>query len=835
MFPAAGEIILAAQLDREKRDQYALTIRASDPGGLVDFATLHVYVTDVNDNAPVIQQTRYEVSLPIYPDQDLSGTFKPCESTFNRKLISDSDISCAKSFENLKGFRKHWLQLHTREFMIRITIQPKDYGEAAWKSSSTAPVSLPLRVTADDIDLGSNAHVIYRFPGVSQMPNSSFPLPFSIASNTGELLLNRAVTPTETHSGVISFQVEACDQPITGDSLCSEPVEVVVHLAPTDNLPNLTVTCSSNEISESDVILTEAVAGCHVSSPGIQGAWSLEGTRAATKAFRIDQSTGLIYVSNTLDFETRSAYLLIVKYSTSIHHEETEVPVTAVAQLSLQLTDKNDCYPEFSASEYWVSIPEDLSTGSKFFRVTVDDCDSDDRSRLKLSLRHKPPPPVFEFYVTDPDTVDRDLLTFYFVEQPKSSNSAHQGPIYQAYHYFGLSPGGELYLRQPLDCEEQRSHTLHVKASDGLFETERPFVLKVIIEDENDNAPFCVSPRQEIAVSETLPLDTVLPFNITATDADVSEQNSRMNFSLFKGDARLFAVDPSTGEIRLVGPLDYETTRTHHLQVKATDFGGLFCLFSDLRIQVLDENDNEPKFSAVQISPVPEDALLNSLIGKVNAVDADSVQTLDRETQAVHQLTILAIDGAPPDGSTTTASSIRHTATASVSISLLDVNDFPPQFLDPQPLVNVSELTPVGSLLMRFQAFSLDEGENGVIRYRLLESQPEFILNATSGELHLGSPLDYERASGHFLTIEARDGGTPSLSTTTVARINVIDVNDNRPRFIRQQAYPLDDITATATGSGSLVPTGVYVFEIPENTPEGTQFGRVRRNPRWPV
>nr|VZI52403.1 unnamed protein product [Spirometra erinaceieuropaei] len=93
------------------------------------------------------------------------------------------------------------------------------------------------------------------------------------------------------------------------------------------------------------------------------------------------------------------------------------------------------------------------------------------------------------------------------------------------------------------------------------------------------------------------------------------------------------------------------------------------------------------------------------------------------------------------------------------------------------------------------------------------------------GELYLGSSLDYERASRHFLTVEARDGGSPSLSTTTVATINVIDVNDNRPRFIRQQAYPLDNVSST--GSGSLVPTGVFVFEIPENTPEGTQFGRL--------
>lgn len=49
-------------MDFEKVDFYSLTVMASDQGGLSDFATIHIRVADVNDNAPVIQQIRYEVS-----------------------------------------------------------------------------------------------------------------------------------------------------------------------------------------------------------------------------------------------------------------------------------------------------------------------------------------------------------------------------------------------------------------------------------------------------------------------------------------------------------------------------------------------------------------------------------------------------------------------------------------------------------------------------------------------------------------------------------------------------------------------------------------------------
>ena len=44
-------------------------------------------------------------------------------------------------------------------------------------------------------------------------------------------------------------------------------------------------------------------------------------------------------------------------------------------------------------------------------------------------------------------------------------------------------------------------------------------------------------------------------------------------------------------------------------------------------------------------------------------------------------------------------------------------------------------------------------------------------------------PLDHERTSQFFLTIEASDGGVPRLTATTIVKLNVTDVNDNAPTF----------------------------------------------------
>lgn len=44
-------------------------------------------------------------------------------------------------------------------------------------------------------------------------------------------------------------------------------------------------------------------------------------------------------------------------------------------------------------------------------------------------------------------------------------------------------------------------------------------------------------------------------------------------------------------------------------------------------------------------------------------------------------------------------------------------------------------------------------------------------------------PLDYETVHEFYLTVEATDGGTPSLSDMATVNINLTDVNDNSPIF----------------------------------------------------
>lgn len=71
--------------------------------------------------------------------------------------------------------------------------------------------------------------------------------------------------------------------------------------------------------------------------------------------------------------------------------------------------------------------------------------------------------------------------------------------------------------------------------------------------------------------------------------------------------------------------------------------------------------------------------------------------------------------------------------------------------------------------------------------------------------LRVAEPLDHELSREYFLTILARDHGSPPLSNTAIVSINITDVNDNPPRF-SQDAY-----SATVN---ELAPEGTEVFKV---------------------
>lgn len=219
-----------------------------------------------------------------------------------------------------------------------------------------------------------------------------------------------------------------------------------------------------------------------------------------------------------------------------------------------------------------------------------------------------------------------------------------------------------------------------------------------------------------------------------------------------------------------------------------------------------DVNDNAPEFSADPYTiTVFENTEPGTLLTRVQATDADAglnrkisyslidsadgqfsinevsgiiqlEKPLDRELQAVYTLSLKAVDHGLPR---------RLTATGTVVVSVLDINDNPPVFEYREYGATVSEDVLIGTEVLQVYAASRDIEANAEITYSIISGNEhgKFSIDSKTGAIFIIENLDYESSHEYYLTVEATDGGTPSLSDVATVNINVTDINDNTPVF----------------------------------------------------
>ncbi|XP_034036990.1 protocadherin alpha-4-like isoform X40 [Thalassophryne amazonica] len=145
-----------------------------------------------------------------------------------------------------------------------------------------------------------------------------------------------------------------------------------------------------------------------------------------------------------------------------------------------------------------------------------------------------------------------------------------------------------------------------------------------------------------------------------------------------------------------------------------------------------------------------------------------------------------------------------------IEISIFDINDNPPLFLEQIHVFNISESSSTGERYPLPAAHDADTGSNSVKTYKLSPNY-HFSIDVSNGdesasaELVLQKALDREKQSVIKLTLTAVDGGKPPRSGTLIILINVIDVNDNTPSFSK----PLYKISVSEN-----VPTGKTILKL---------------------
>ncbi|XP_056238393.1 protocadherin gamma-A11-like isoform X44 [Seriola aureovittata] len=395
----------------------------------------------------------------------------------------------------------------------------------------------------------------------------------------------------------------------------------------------------------------------------------------------------------------------------------------------------------------------------------------------------------------------------------------------------------ELVLDKELDREKEHDLNFMLIAVDGGNPQRSGTAnIHVTVLDANDNAPVFDQAFYKASLPENAALDTVA-ITVSASDADEGINGEvTYEFSRISERAKkVFSLSSKTGEIKVIGPLDFESNSKYEMRIDAKDGYGLSS-DSKVMIDITDVNDNAPViYLKSLVNPIPENVSPGTEVGIINVQDRDSetngqvrcsiqqnvplklvpsiknyyslVTTgqLDRELVSDYNITITATDeGSPPLSSSKT-----------VELSVADINDNPPVFEEQSYSAYVTENNKPGSTLCSVTARDPDWRQNGTVIYSLLAGEVNgapvssyLSVNGDTGVIHAVRSFDYEQFRSFKVHVMARDNGSPPLSSNVTVSIFISDVNDNSPQIL----YPapegnslMTELVPKAAHGGSLV------------------------------
>ncbi|XP_051506055.1 protocadherin gamma-A11-like isoform X12 [Myxocyprinus asiaticus] len=374
----------------------------------------------------------------------------------------------------------------------------------------------------------------------------------------------------------------------------------------------------------------------------------------------------------------------------------------------------------------------------------------------------------------------------------------------------------EMVLQSPLDREKHEEYNLILTAFDGgTPQKSGSLKINVIVMDANDNAPVFSQSVYTALVAENAE-NGLIVFKVSATDADQGT-NKQVSYSFSESSdsiADIFNIDPTTGQIIVTGPLDFEKSKKYELNVVATDHGGLTDT-AKVMVEITDVNDNAPVINVISFSnPLPENSAPETVIAMLNVKDLDSgkngqvrcfinpslpfrirqsasnfyslinEQLLDREAISEYNITITAIDEGSPSFSTN----------KTLNLKISDVNDNAPVFQRQSYTAYVMENNSPGVSVSSVKAHDRDSGNNARISYFLedilvngVSASTYISVNAESGEILAVRSFDYEQIKEFNIRVKAQDGGSPPLSSNVSVKIIIQDQNDNAPQVL----YPV--------------------------------------------
>ncbi|XP_033972471.1 protocadherin-17 isoform X2 [Trematomus bernacchii] len=407
-------------------------------------------------------------------------------------------------------------------------------------------------------------------------------------------------------------------------------------------------------------------------------------------------------------------------------------------------------------------------------------------------------------------------------------------------HLIDVDPqSGLLYTKQRIDRETLCKRNPKCQLSMEVFANDKEIcMIKIDIQDINDNSPAFPSDQIDIEISENAMPGTRFPLT-SAHDPDAGE-NGLKTYQITRDDYNLFSLEvKSRGdgtkfpELVIQRPLDREERSHHTLILSATD-GGEYPRSGNMQInvKVIDSNDNSPVFDQPSyIVEIPENSPPGKVLIDLNATDPDEgnngqvvysfsgyaperireLFSIDSRTGVIKIQGEIDYEESPVIEIDVQAKDLGPNPIpghCKVTVKVLDRNDNWPSigFVSVRQGA-ISEAAPPATVIALVRVTDKDSGRNGQLQCRVLGNVP-FKLEENYDNFYTvvtDRPLDREAQDEYNVTIVAKDNGIPPLNSTKSFTVKILDENDNVPRFTKS----------------------VYLLQIPENNIPGEYLGSV--------
>ncbi|XP_072768488.1 protocadherin beta-16-like [Nerophis lumbriciformis] len=496
----------------------------------------------------------------------------------------------------------------------------------------------------------------------------------------------------------------------------------------------------------------------------------------STEYIELEKERGLLLVKERIDRETLCGETTLC----ALHLQMILENPMELFRITIEITDINDNSPSFESSSKRFEISESAIIGSKFVLEEAIDADIGANGLQSYSLT-----PTDNFHL-------------------KIANQADG------------SKKVEMILQKHLDREQQEQISLLLTAFDG-GQPRRSGTMQINVHvlDANDNAPVFTKSSYKATISENAPKGTSV-ITVSASDKD-SGSNGKISYSITKNKLRLsdlFQINSATGEVILLGDIDYERAKLLQVNIEAVDNGGLSDS-SKIMIDIIDVNDNSPQMKILSKSDsISEDSAENTVVTMLSVNDPDSGSNgevkckinedipfkiekslngfyslmtevaLDRELASQYSITVMCSDEGVP--------SLSSSVTLTLHIS--DVNDNAPVFEKSSYEAAIVENNTPGLSIFTVKARDADWNQNARLSYMLEDSSVNGVpvssyvsVSADSGVIHAVRSFDYEHLKEFNFRVRAQDGGSPPLSSNVSIRILIQDQNDNAPQVL----YPV--------------------------------------------